>query len=321
MTESRTTVDHRGAVVSACSSAPSRADAGLSRLGPIAAVAAGVTGMICVGGSVAVSAGLAGAPVATAQALRYALACLLLVAAGGRSVPRPRGTQWWWLLGVVTSGMVLFNVALVLGGEHAEPAVLGVAVACAPLVLAAVGPIAEGRRPSPRVLAAAFTVTTGAVLVQGQGRCDALGLAWSAVVLACEAGFTLLALPVLPRLGAWGVSVHTTWLAAAVFAVLGVAVDGPTAVLRLRPAELATVAYLAVAVTALAFVLWYSCVRRLGSARAGLLTGVVPVAAADTGVLLGGPLPRPPVLLGVTIVAAGLALGLTHFVTTKSGES
>jgi drug/metabolite transporter (DMT)-like permease len=311
MTESRTSAEHCGAVVSTCSSASLRTDAEPSRLGPIAAVTAGVTGMICVGGSVAVSAGLAGAPVATAQALRYALACLLLVAARRRSVPWPRGRQWWWLLGVVTSGMVLFNVALVLGGEHAEPAVLGVAVACVPLVLAAVGPIAQGRRPSPRVLAAAFIVTTGAVLVQGQGRCDPLGLAWAAVVLACEAGFTLLALPVLPQLGAWGVSVHTTWLAAAVFAVLAVAVDGPTAVLRLTAADLAAVAYLAGAVTALAFVLWYSCVRHLGAGRAGLLTGVAPAAATATGVLLGGPLPQPPVLLGVTIVAAGLALGLT----------
>jgi drug/metabolite transporter (DMT)-like permease len=69
------------------------------------------------------------------------------------------------------------------------------------------------------------------------------------------------------------------------------------------------VGYLAVAVTAAAFVLWYSSVRRLGASRAGLLTGVAPVAAAVAGVLLGAPAPRPLVWAGMAVVAAGLTLG------------
>jgi drug/metabolite transporter (DMT)-like permease len=70
--------------------------------------------------------------------------------------------------------------------------------------------------------------------------------------------------------------------------------------------------YLAVAVTAAAFVMWYSSVAWLGSSRAGLLAGVAPVAAAATGVLLGGPAPRPLVWAGIAVVAAGLALGLRY---------
>ena len=62
--------------------------------------------------------------------------------------------------------------------------------------------------------------------------------------------------------------------------------------------------------TAVAFVLWYTCVGRLGAARAGLLTGVAPVAAAAAGVALGGPMPRPLVWLGIGVVAAGLSAGL-----------
>ena len=46
---------------------------------------------------------------------------------------------------------------------------------------------------------------------------------------------------------------------------------GPAAVLRLRAADWLADGYLAVAVTAVAFVLWYSSVRRLGASRAGLL--------------------------------------------------
>jgi drug/metabolite transporter (DMT)-like permease len=278
------------------------------------AALAGAAGMACVGGSVAVSSVLADAPLFTAQAVRYALACLLLVAfarRGGRRLMAPRGAEWLWLLGVTVAGLVVFNVALVRGSAHAEPAVLGVAVACVPLVLAAIGPLLEGRRPKAVVLVAAAVVTCGAALVQGLGRSDAVGLAWAAVVLSCEAGFTLLAVPVLRRHGPWGVSVHTTWLAAAVFGVLAVLDEGPAAVAELRVADLLAIAYLAVAVTALAFVLWYTSVQRLGAGRAGLLTGVAPVAAGATGVALGGPVPGPAVWLGVAVVAAGLALGLS----------
>jgi drug/metabolite transporter (DMT)-like permease len=269
--------------------------------------------MTCVGASVAVSSALAEGPLLVAQAVRYAAACLLLLGLARirrqRLVP-PRGADWAWLLGVVGTGLVVFNVALVRGSEHAEPAVLGVAVACVPLVLAVVGPLIEGRRPSPVVVVAALVVTGGATLVQGLGRSDAEGLAWALVVLVCEVCFTLLALPLMARHGPWGVSVHTTWLAAALFAGLSLAGEGPTAVARLGRADLLAITYLAVAVTALAFVLWYSCVGRLGAARAGLLTGVAPVAAAAAGVLLGGPAPRPIVWLGIGIVLAGLALGL-----------
>jgi len=101
-----------------------------------------------------------------------------------------------------------------------------------------------------------------------------------------------------------------TCLAAAIFAVLGVVHDGPTAVTQLREPELLAVAYLAVGVTAVAFLLWYFSVGRLGVGRAGLLTGVAPVAAAATGVALGAPAPRLLVWVGIAVVAGGLALGL-----------
>ena len=273
----------------------------------------GAAGMVFVGGSVAVSGVLADAPLLTVQSLRYALACLLLVAFArltGRRLHRPRGTAWLWLAGVVASGMFVFNIALVLGARHAEPAVLGVAVACVPVLLAVLGPLLEGHTPAPRLVAAALVVTAGAALVQGFGRTDGTGLLWALVTFACEAGFTLLAVPVLGRHGPIGVSVHATWMAALVFGAAGVTVEGPGAVFRLHTDDVLAGAYLAVAVTALAFVLWYTCVERLGSARAGLLTGIAPISAAATGVALGGPMPTLLVWLGVAVVATGLTLGL-----------
>jgi drug/metabolite transporter (DMT)-like permease len=277
------------------------------------AALSGALGMTFVGGSVAVSGVLADAPLYTAQSLRYAIACGLLIGwvrLAGRPLHRPRGIEWLWLLGVAISGLVLFNVALVHGSRHAEPAVLAVAVACVPVALAAVGPLLEGRRPRARVLAAAGVVSAGAIVVEGLGRSDAVGLLWAVVVFGCEAGFTLLAVPVLGRHGAEGVSVHATWLAAVMFGLLGVSTEGWWAASEFDPGEVLAIGYLAAGVTAIAFVLWYSCVRWLGAGRAGLLTGVAPIAAAAIGIPLTGAVPAAPVWFGVALIAGGLALGL-----------
>ncbi|GAA2865074.1 membrane protein [Actinoplanes cyaneus] len=272
-------------------------------------ILAGATGMVFVGGSVAVSGYLADAPNLTIQAFRYAVACALLLLWASRTrtpLRRPQGPEWLWLLGVTVAGLLVFNIALVHGARHAEPAVLGVAVACVPILLALVG-----RGPRRRVLPAAAVVTLGAILVEGLGRADGAGVLWAVVTFVCEALFTLLAIPVLDRHGPLGVSVHATWMAAVLFGVSGVVVEGPSAILRVHPDDVLAGAYLAMAVTAVAFLLWYTCVTRLGPGRAGLLTGVAPISAALTGMALGGPTPGPLVWLGMTTVGAGLALGLT----------
>jgi len=269
--------------------------------------------MVFVGGSVAVSGVLADAPLSTAQALRYAVACVLLVVwarVTGRRLHRPRGVEWLWLLGVAVTGLVIFNIALVRGAQHAEPAVLAVAVACVPIALAVVGPLQQGRRPGARVLAAAVVVTAGAIVVEGLGRCDAIGLLWALTVFVCEAGFTLLAVPVLGRHGPVGVSVHTTWLAVAIFAVLAIGTERPWTAATFDTEDLLAIGYLAFGVTAVAFLLWYTCVSALGAARAGLLTGIAPIAAACIGIPVTAAMPRPAVWMGVALIALGLAIGL-----------
>ncbi|MFI5509384.1 DMT family transporter [Mycobacterium sp. NPDC051804] len=283
----------------------------------------GALGMTFVGGSVAVSGMLADAPLHTAQALRYAAACALLVVwtrMTGRTLHRPRSTEWLWLVGVAISGLVVFNVALVHGSRHAEPAVLAVGVACVPVALAAIGPLLEGRSPRARVLAAAVVVSAGAVVVEGFGRADAVGLAWAVTVFVCEAGFTLLAIPVLGRLGAVGVSVHTTWIAAVMFAVLALRIEGISAATTFDAGDFLAIGYLAVGVTALAFILWYSCVHSLGTGRAGLLTGMAPIAAAAIGVPVTGTLPDPAVWAGVALIAAGLGVGLSPEGRSRLGD-
>jgi drug/metabolite transporter (DMT)-like permease len=279
----------------------------------LASLTTGIVAMALVGGSVGVSRTLTGAPLFAAQAIRYAAAAgVLLAVARLARVPilRPRGREWLWLAGIAATGLVLFNVAVVRGVAHAEPVVIAVAVACVPVLLGLIGPMAERQAPSGKILLAALVVTGGSALVEGAGRTDATGVAWAAVALLCESAFTLLAVPVLPRHGAWGVSVHSAWIGTLMLIVLGGVTEGPAAVTRLTAADWAAMGYLALMVTAVAFVLWYSTVAALGAGPVGLLTGVAPVSAAVTGMVTGGQAPRLLVWLGILVVICGLAAGL-----------
>ncbi|GGR55084.1 membrane protein [Nocardioides luteus] len=272
-------------------------------------------GMACVGSSVAVSTAITDAPLFTLQSVRYAVAAALLLVVArvtGWRVPSPRRREWLWLAGVAGAGLVLFNVGVVRGVAHAEPAVIGVAVAAVPMLLAIVPAVATRILPARGVVIGATVVTAGAVLVEGFGRTDAAGIGYALLVLVCEAGFTLLAVPVLSRLGAFGVSFHSVWMATAGMAVVGVATEGPAAVTTLGTTDLLAALHLAAVVTTLAFLLWFTAVDRLGSGRAGLLTGVVPVSAAALGVPLDGVVPGPMVWLGTAVVAAGLVIGLSE---------
>ena len=213
-------------------------------------------------------------------------------------------------MGIAATGLVLFNLAVVRGVAQAEPAVIAVAVACVPVVLGVAGPFLQGLAPRGQILLAALVVTVGGALVEGAGRTDALGVVWAGVALVCEASFTLMAVPILPRLGAWSVSLHSVWIAAVVFAVLSLVTEGSAAAGRLTTSDWAAMAYLAVLMTAVAFLLWYSAVATFGPAKAGLLTGVAPISAALAGMLGGGPTPRPIVWVGIVVVGCGLGVGV-----------
>ena len=277
-------------------------------------IIAAATAMSAVGIGITVSAELVDYPVFAAQAVRYLVAAAILVGAvvlRGQPLPRPHGREWLWLIGVAATGLVLFNVAVIRSVEHAEPAAVAILIGAVPLVLLLVESIRLRQRPPPRLLAGVLLVVVGAALVQGGGRTTIEGLAWAFVALLCEAAFTLLAVPVLGRLGAVGVSVHTCWLAALMLAALALGIDGAGALPPMHAGAIIALAYLAIVQTAIAFSLWYSAVGILGAAVAGLFMGLMPVAAAISGVIPGLTTVTPAVIGGSVIVGIGIAVGLS----------
>jgi drug/metabolite transporter (DMT)-like permease len=207
--------------------------------------------------------------------------------------------------------LIPFNL-LVLGAlDKAEPAAVGVVVGCVPVVLALAAPLLARRAPVARVVAAAIVVTVGAAVVQGFGDTSLAGLLLSLGALVGEALFSLLAVALLPRLGPVVLSTYVCAMAAGGLAVAAVLVDGGQALPLPSAEETAAIAYLAVAVTAIAFVAWYAGVERLGVERAGLFAGLIPVSTLFCAAAIGTGSFGLVEALGVFVVGAGVSFGVS----------
>lgn len=278
-----------------------------------AAPVGAASAMLLVGTSTAVSATIADYPVFTGQALRYALAAaILLTVVGHRRLPRVRLTARDVLLlfALAATGLAGFNVFLVEATRHAGPAMIAAVVGAVPLVLALVGPLTERRRPAPRTVGAAVVVALGTAVAAGLGSGSVRGLLLSLGALAGEVAFSLLAVPLLPKLGPLRVAAYPAALSVPMLLAAGLALDGTTSLRLPTPGQAAAFGYLGAVVTAAAFFLWYDALRRLGADRAGLFAGLVPVGALLTAVALGLGRAGPADVTGALLVTVGVAVGL-----------
>lgn len=270
-------------------------------------------GMLALGSSFAVSGLLIGYPPLASQALRYVLATAALAL-----IARQRGMlsarlSWLdvgWLCAVALTGLVGFNLFLLAALAESEPAAVGVIVGCSPLVLASVGPLIDGRLPSGRMILAAATVSLGAAVAQGGDATTPWGVMYALLTLLCEAAFSLLAIPVLGRLGPLRVSTYVCGVAGLVLGIAAIAIEGRAAIPAPTAAQIGAVLYLALVLTVGAFLAWYSAVGRLGVERAGLLVGLVPVSALIGGIVLGTGTLSPGGLVGAVVVGAGVVVGI-----------
>ena len=276
-----------------------------------------------VGASFTANSLLGAYPYAGGQALRYAAACLLLLpllGPGGLAPLRRLTARHLLRIAVLAGvGMVGFNLAVLAAERTSEPAVPGVFVGCAPVVVAVLVPLLGGRRPRRPVLLGALLVAAGAFTVQGWGRTDPAGILYSAGALAGEVGFTVLAVPVLRLLGPRLLTAVVCGVAAAESVLLGLVLDG-AAFLRVPTAvETGALVWQAAVVTVVGFVAFYMGVQRIGVERATLFTGMIPVAAAMSAPFVATGGFGLPQAAGSVLVAAGAALGTGLF--SRAGGS
>jgi drug/metabolite transporter (DMT)-like permease len=271
--------------------------------------------MTIVGTLTAVSATISAYPVYGGQAVRYAVAAVILLGiARLRGKPRREKARWEWPLIALlaATGLAGFNVCIVEGTRYTSPATIGTVVGSVPIVLALAAPLMDGRRPAPRIVAAALVVTAGAGVANGLGGGSLPGLLLALGALAGEVCFSLLALPLLPRLGPVRVSAYSAAASVPMLLATGLFVDGG-AVLRVPTwGEAAGLTYLSLVVTAGAFIFWYDALVRIGADRAGLFAGLIPVSAVLTTMALGLRTPGTAELTGALLVGLGVVFGLTR---------
>ena len=268
------------------------------------------TVVVMLGCSFPISRELLGYPVLLGQATRYAVAAGVLAGVLWllRRPIRPTQRELVRLCALAATGLAAFNVCVLEALRRADPAAVGTAVGAAPIALALLGPFARGERPTRRLTAAAVVVVAGGALVYGAGHTTAAGLAWAAGALVCEVLFSLLAAPLLSRLGPVRISAYACGLAVplllAAALVVGERWQSPTST------ETAALGFLAVILTAGMFPLWYSGVHRLTVERAGMFIGLAPVVSLAATALLDLRPPSMVQLVGVLLVGAALTLGL-----------
>lgn len=277
-----------------------------------AAAAAG--GLFLLGTSAPFSAQLQDYPLLGGQAIRFAIASVILLGVLAlRRTPAPNRLDLTSLLRVAALGLFGiggFTVSLVVATEHADPALVGAVLAATPVLLAMIGPLRERRAPTPRVVAGCLVITIGTIAAGGLGAAGTLGLLLCGVALVADVAFSVLATPLIDRFGALHTTAYAVTAAAILLGALAPFVDG--AVLPRMPSwsEAASLVYLAAMVGIIANVLWYAAIPRLGLDLAGLFYAFLPMGALAAGLVLGTSVPEPSVLIGLSVVVVGLLIGL-----------
>ncbi|NED99124.1 DMT family transporter [Phytoactinopolyspora halotolerans] len=273
-------------------------------------------GMTIVGTSIAIAPTLEDYPVLAGQAWRYLLAGLILLAiliirspAAVVGVLRVTPANALRLIAIAATGLAAFNWLLIEGTRHADPAFMAAVVGAAPLILALLGPATRGDSIRRHTVAGSACVVTGIVLVHGATGAPLFAWPYALAFLACEVGFTLLAVPVLKELTPLQLSTGTCLIAAPMLAAVSL-VTGERIVQAPTSSETLALLYMAVGTTAIAFLLWYSGVARLGADRAGLFIGIMPISGYLAGLMLGNSAWAIPAMTGVLLCGAGIALGL-----------
>lgn len=275
---------------------------------------AAIAALFLIGTSAPVAGRLTEYPVLSGQAIRFSVAVpVLLGVLLWRGHTLRIHLNKWDGIGVLALGLVGiagFNVCLVSATRQADPALVGTVLAAAPVALAVLGPALQHRRPSRRLITGCLLITLGTAAATGLGNSSALGVLLCLAALACEIMFSLLAVPLIDRLGTlrtttYAVTAAVAWLWAASLITNGAALPpAPTRV------EGACLLYLAVVIGVLANLLWYAALPRIGADHAGLFYACTPLGALAAGLALHTSTPGLGELAGFALIAGGLLLGL-----------
>jgi probable blue pigment (indigoidine) exporter len=251
----------------------------------------------------------AGRPLLVATMRVLPAGLLLLVAGAVRAPWRPRGRAWAQVAALAFCNFGLFFPLLVVAVYRLPGGVAASVGGVQPLLVALVSWLVTRQRPRARDIAVgvAAAVGVGLVVVRPDAAVDAVGVL---AALGANVSFSLGVVltrhfPTPPnRLMATGWQLLLSGLA---LVPLALAVEGTPA--TLTPANIAGFAYLSVAATSVAFLLWFNGIRRLPVAAPPLLGLAAPLTGAAMGWVLLGQALAASQLTGFVVTIGAIGYG------------
>ena len=220
--------------------------------------------------------------------------------------------DWVVLVALGAAGHALYQYLFVGGLALTSVANSSLLLAATPVVVGIISALAGHERPGPLHWVGAALSLTGIYIVVshgGAGQPASLrGDLMMAAAVCCWAIYTIGAGPLMTRhspVGVTGVSMG-----------IGTLIYAPLMLPRLRATPwtaLSTATWLAILYSALfalciAYTIWYTAVREIGSARTAVYSNVVPIIAMLTAVVFLGERLTPGRMLGALAVLIGVAL-------------
>jgi drug/metabolite transporter (DMT)-like permease len=249
------------------------------------------------------------------NALRFVLASAVvgavLRAQGALVLPARADLPRFVLLGLL--GNVVYQLGFILGLDRVQAGAAAVVLALTPMLTAFLSRLRGHERPGARTWAGAALSIVGIALVSGAG--VRLGgreaLVGTLLLLgACFAWalYTVGASPLVRRYGSVATTAWTMWTG-----TVGLVAIGAPGLARQGWGEVGAAAwggllFSAIFSIALAYLIWYRGVERIGNTRTAIFSNLTPVVALLAGALLLGERPSAAALAGVALTLAGVMI-------------
>lgn len=259
-------------------------------------------------------------PHATLGALRFwaAVAVLLpLLMFIERGLPKLRARDWGFALLLAASGLVTYNLLFLGALERIDASRTALVVALNPILTAVAMAAVFGERLAAHRWLGILLALTGVAVVLARGDLSLIlqrvgvGEAMMLGGAACWAAYTVIGRFAFGGDGAPSALAMTTvtTLCGALLLSLGMPFEWSS----WRASEVgwegwASIGYLGICGTALAFVWYAEGLKRLGPARTAVFNNLVPIFGATFGALLLGEAILPSMVIGGLIALAGVSL-------------